>query len=487
MPAKDSARNALWRRIYRESKADIFRFCRWMNFKPTPQQREVLQLAQDGNLRMAVKSGQGPGKTTVSCIIGLWWCLRFKNARTIVTAPSMKQCKDVWLTEARRRMAVAHPLLRKFVKVTKSRVKFGNQDPSSENYTPDWECLPITATSSAAFQGLHQDQMNAIVEEASGMESEIIEALKGTVSNTKSEYTPNAVEGAILMIGNPNTRDCTFFDCFNKHRKNWACLTLNAEDSPIVSKRKIQEHADEFGRDSDFFRVRVLGEFPDMDPDCLINADDLDACTRTGFYEANQAFQGKQIGIDLARFGSDESVIYRRLNGIIVEHKVFAKKEPVDVVRAAFLMQREAGWSNSDCTYVFDGHGPGQGVAGLFRDEDKTYFLFYFNGKARRRRIFKNKITEAYHNVGRMAKTRKIRIPRDDRLIHQLSTRRYDIDKEGLMVLEEKKRYKERMGGESPDRADAFVLACYSYALEKGQFAGKADHTKRVGMATRTG
>lgn len=483
--ANQSARNKLWRQIYRECREDIFAFCKWLGFKPTPQQRELLELAQKGDLRIACKSGQGPGKTTVSVIIGLWWCLRFKNARTIITAPSMKQCKDVWLTEARRRMEKAHPLLKRFVRVTKSRVKFGNQNPKSKSYTPDWECLPITATTAEAFQGLHQDQMNAIVEEASGMSREIIEALMGTVSNTQSEFTPDAVEGAVLMIGNPNTRDCVFFDCFNKNRARWKCLTFNAEDSPIVSKRKIKEHEDEWGRDSDAFRVRVLGEFPSADPSSVINPDDLDACTRTGFFTANSVFHGKQFGIDLARKGDDESVIYRRLNGLVIDHRVFQKKEPIDVVREAFRMQREAGWSDSDCVYVFDAHGPGQGVAGIFYEEGKRTFEFYFNGKARRRRIYTDKITEAYFLVARMARDRTLKIPRDDQLISQLSGRQYEIQPDGRLKLEAKKVYMKRTGERSPDRADAFVLACYLYATEKGQFTQKEPASHTVGMKTR--
>lgn len=483
--ANQSARKSLWKQIYRECRADIFAFCKWLGFKPTPQQRELLELAQRGELRIACKSGQGPGKTTVSVIIGLWWCLRHKNARTVITAPSMKQCKDVWLTEARRRMDKAHPLLKRFIRVTKSRVKFGNQNPKSKSYTPDWECLPITATTAEAFQGLHQDQMNAIVEEASGMAREIIEALKGTVSNTQSEFTPNAVEGAILMIGNPNSRDSVFFDCFNKDRSRWNCLTFNAEDSPIVSKRKIKEHEDEWGRDSDAFRVRVLGEFPSADPQGVINPDDLDACIRTGFFEANAHYIGKQIGIDLARKGDDESVIYRRCNGVIMNYRIFQKKEPVDVVREAFAMQREANWSDNDCVFVFDAHGPGQGVAGLFYENGKQTYEFYFNGKPRQRRMYADKITEAYFLVARMARERKLKIPKDDQLIAQLSNRRYEIQPDGKMKLEAKKVYMKRTTEKSPDRADAFVLACYTYATETGQFVQKdaADHV--VGMRTR--
>lgn len=474
--SKQTTSNDLWKKIYRACCDDIFVLCRYLNFKPTPQQRQVLQLAQDGELRMAVKSGQGPGKTTCSAIIGIWWTLKHKDSQTIITAPSMKQCKDVWLAEARRRMQKAHPLLRKFIKVTKSRVLFGGPKH------PNWRCMPITATNAEAFQGIHDSHLNAIVEEASGMSRAIIEALKGTVSNTASEYDPTATEGAILMIGNPNTRDCTLFDCFNKDRARWACLTLNAEESPIVSKRKIQEHEEEFGRDSDFFRVRVLGEFPSADPNCVINGDDLEYCaTKVGFFKASNVYMGKQFGIDIARFGSDESVVYRRVNGMVTDYKVFAKREPADVLRYAFNMQAQAGWKDQDCIYVCDAGGMGQGVMHVFRDAGKRWFEFHNNGLPYRQRIFKDRITEAYFQVARMARDRNLRMPNDRHLIQQLSTRQYTTNKDGLLVLEDKEKYKKRTKCSSPDRGDAFVLACYQNASVGVQFANRAASTHRVG------
>ena len=474
--ARQTQTNQLWRAIYKECREDIFALCRYLRFRPTPQQRAVLQLAQDGNLRMAVKSGQGPGKTTVAVIIGLWWTLKHIDSQTIVTAPSMKQCKDVWLSEARRRMKNAHPLLKRFIRVSKSRVLFGGPKH------PNWRCLPITATNAEAFQGIHESHLNAIVEEASGMSREIIEALKGTVSNTASEYDPTATEGSIMMIGNPNTRDCAFFDCFNKDRVRWACLTLNAEESPIVSKRKIKEHEEEFGRESDFFRVRVLGEFPSADPNCVINPDDLEFCaTHVGFFVASVVYPGKQFGIDLARFGSDESVVYRRVNGMVAEWKTFAKTEPADVIRFAFNMQAQAGWKDQDCIYVVDAGGIGQGVMTEFRDAGKRCFEFHFGGRPYRKKIFKNRITEAYFMVARMAKERKIRIPNDRHLIHQLSSRQYKTDKDGLLELEDKEHYKKRTKEQSPDRADAFVLAYYQHAFVEAQFAQAVDSHHRVG------
>jgi hypothetical protein len=108
-----------------------------------------------------------------------------------------------------------------------------------------------------------------------------------------------------VCIGNPNLRDCAFFDCFNKDRELWHTFTMNAEDSEIVSKENIERIAEEFGRDSDVFRVRVLGEFPEQDPNTVMNPDDLEACSNTDALKFSQTGNQKQFGLDLARFGSE--------------------------------------------------------------------------------------------------------------------------------------------------------------------------------------
>ena len=56
--------------------------------------------------------------------------------------------------------------------------------------------------------------------------------------------------------------------------------------------------------------------------------------------------------------------------------------------------------------------------------------------------------------------TLKIQLPEDEKLISQLSTRKYRITSRGKIALESKKDMKER-GLTSPDRADAVVLTIY--------------------------
>lgn len=467
--------------VYEAVRSDIFKFAALLNFKITWQQAEVLALVQQRHKRIAVKSGMGLGKTSVSVIVALWRTLQFADTLTIVTAPTMRQCKGVWLTECRRVLERADPVLRKFIECTKSSVVVAGR--------PDWGIRLITATKEENAQGLHQNNLTVIMEEASGIKREIVGSFEGTVTN----------ENALLMqIGNPNTRDCAFFDAFNRDRHRWATLTLNTEDAaqivverdgrlePMVSPENIQYLADKHGRDSDYYRIRVLGEFPQSDPNCVMSSEDVDACTRTSLVDCAKAAPARQIGIDFARFGADESVVMRRKGNAVVEWAHFAKTEPADVARYAFKLQSEADWRDRDCWYVPDAGGMGQGVMHVFREARKQVHEFHSNGRPAKK-DYDNKITEAWFGLADLVKRRKAHLPNDPRLVQQLSTRQYHVTKQGKLALESKDDYKRRSTdeeGASPDRADAAVMAFYERVQAAGNFTERT-RPERPGLRVK--
>lgn len=470
--------------LYRQVKDDIYAFCEALNFEPTWQQRLVLDAIQEAQRsgkhlnpkrRIAVKSGKGPGKTTVSFVGGAWRAIQDVDSLVIVTAPTMRQAKDVWLVEARRRMALAHPLLQKFIVVTRSKVVIGGR--------ADWGVKLATATREENFQGYHQARLTFIAEEASGVPREICRAIKTTLSNPDSLF---------IEIGNPNTRDCDFFDCFNSQEHEWTKITLNAEESPpeIVDPERNKAVEREFGRESDVYRVSVLGEFPTQDPDCVMSSEDLQACTKTSMVlcaamkRRDGGQPARQFGLDFARFGGDESTVYQRSGNAIVAWKVFVKKEPSVAVDYAFKLQEDSEWSDESCCYVPDATGMGQGVMHVFyrQERPRRTHEFHNHGKPSDAKKYANKITEAYFEFGKLAKERKAHIPNDPRLIKQLSTRRYFTNNKGQLTLESKDDYMHR-GFDSPDRADGLVMSFYDRMTIAAQFAQR-DTVREIGAAT---
>lgn len=421
--------------------------------------------------RVAVRSGQGPGKTAASVIVALWRCIRYEDALCIVTAPSMRQCKQ-WIDECARLLKTAHPVMQKMVKTYGTKVEI--------NGSKIWGIRTATATRPENLQGIHEKRLTFIADEASGVAPGIIETIKGTLSN------PDAL---FLMIGNPNTTSCAFYDCFTAHADQWHRLCFNAEDTArdyphLVSPSRNRQLEWEYGRDSDQYRIRVLGEFPHEDPNNVMGLRDLTICTKTNLLGCASITDmmrvNKAIGIDYARFGGDESVVARRAGLAIVDFRTFTKTEPALVTDFAYRLQHDSNWKNRECWYIPDAGGMGQGLMNSFYEAGKNVLEFHTTGRAHDSDMFADIYSEAWWNLRNLVREHIVRIPNDSRLLKQLSTRQYYTDRKGKLKVESKDEWRKRMEiDESPDRADAVVLAFYPHIGEEARVV-KASRSKHV-------
>src|SRR5687767_11680803 len=125
--------------------------------------------------RFAVKSGQGPGKTAVACIVGSWRALRKFKSMTIVTAPTQRQVRDVYMAELARLISRAHPELQQLLKIDAYRMRIAD--------TRDWEIKAVTSNKPENVQGYHQDSLTFIFDEASGISRPIWEVVLNTLTN----------------------------------------------------------------------------------------------------------------------------------------------------------------------------------------------------------------------------------------------------------------------------------------------------------------
>lgn len=446
-------------------RRDIFALCRALRFEPTWQQVAVLKAVQDGEGGrnfIAVKSGQGPGKSAVDVVVALWRSLKHA-APVILTAPTQRQCRDAFLTRAREILDAADPTLRRIVAVTATGIRICGQR--------DVGVKTVTATKDVRGAGYHHPHLSIIGDEASGIERDIMEQFHGTLSNHDALF---------LLTGNPTRRDCYFFDCFNKMRDKWRCFTFNAEDTArdyphIVSPARNEEIAEQYGRNSDVYRIRVLGEFPFSDPDCVMSSEDLERCTRTDFLamskilrdEGGRLRRAHQFGLDFARHGGDETVVYARLGNAVFDQFIGSHVEPGAAVDWAFAQQAAWGWRDEETWYVPDAGGMGQGVLRDFAHKPKVLEFHVQNTPLDSQ--YANRATEAWFNVRKKARAGQLWIPNDDRLIQQLSTRRYTTrSKDGKLIVDSTDTYMSD-GHDSPDRAVAFVQAHYDQMAVGGR------------------
>lgn len=473
--------------LQRRWKNDIFAFAReGMNFEPTWQQEDAFRIVQNETLlplarrkkRLAIASGQGPGKTTAANVIAWWRVLQDVNAMVVVTAPSMRQCTDVFMAEGRRLYQQSHPVLRKVFRLSKTKLTVAGY--------PDWGIRTATASRPENIQGYHQKHLTFIEEESSGVPAPISEQIKGTLSNPNSLY---------IRVGNPNTTSCDFYQCFTSQRHLWHTLRWNAEDTArdyphIVHPSRNKALELEYGRDSNPYKIRVLGEFPSEDPNSVMSIEDLEACVQNALFGAVQLRDvlpaDKVISIDFARYGGDESVVAARSGLGVVDFKTFAHRDPREVVDYAFSLQQDKSWSSADCTYVADAGGMGQGVMHSFYESGKNVHEFVTQGRPIDGAMFADKMSEAWWCLRTLVRERICSLPNDRRLIQQLSTRQYYTDRKGKIKIETKDEWRKRMQvNESPDRADATVMAFYQGVGLRGMSGSVATRSRKVGQAIR--
>ena len=165
-----------------------------------------------------------------------------------------------------------------------------------------------------------------------------------------------------------------------------------------------------------------------------------------------------EMGVDVARFGSDNTEMYRRKGAKTVGHKSFSKKDTVYIANAAWEM---AGKDHNVIIKV-DDTGVGGGVTDNLRRLGASVAPVNFGGSP----SDKNKYTTVADEMWFGFPIDEISIPDDPKLMEELAGRRYDYDKIGKRKVEPKSEFRKRYG-RSPDKADALLLTFYRPMVSK--------------------
>ena len=197
-----------------------------------------------GNSKVAVKSGQGVGKTALEAGLIIWFLTCRPYSKVIATAPTMQQLYDVLWAEISKWLDSSR--VKNLLTWTKTKV-YMNGD--SER----WFATAKTATKPENMQGFHEDHMLIVVDEASGVTDPIMEAILGPLTG---------MDNKLLLMGNPNRIDGVFYDSFNKDRDKFRTHTVSSRNSKRTSKDNIAMLESKYGKDSDVVRVRVDANIP---------------------------------------------------------------------------------------------------------------------------------------------------------------------------------------------------------------------------------
>lgn len=124
-----------------------------LSFQPDKWQTEALQDLAD-TPKVAIKSGQGVGKTGMEAVALLWFICCFPYPRIVATAPTKQQLHDVLWSEVSKWMGKS-ALLTEILKWTKTYIYM-------VGYEKRWFAVARTATKPENMQGFHEDNTNAL-------------------------------------------------------------------------------------------------------------------------------------------------------------------------------------------------------------------------------------------------------------------------------------------------------------------------------------
>ncbi len=398
--------------------------------------------------KVAVRSGHGVGKTAVEAWAVLWFLSTRPFPKVPCTAPTEHQLYDLLWAElakwlSRSKVAGAFTW-------TQTKV-FANRHPER------WFAVARTSNKPENMQGFHEDHLLFIVDEVFGVADSIMTVVAASLTGE---------ENKLLIAGNPTRLSGYAYDAFHSGRQSWSLHHVNAEKSPRVSRAWLDDMERDLGRDSDLYRVRVLGEFPRGEASAFIPLEVCEeAVTRFTDRAPESTDEPFLIGVDVARFGNDETVLAIRRGSRLVELRPYRKQDTMETTGRIVAAAREIRAANprAPIRAHIDDTGLGGGVTDRLRElrpeldrEGLSLEVVPCTFGGAGDDYYADSGAAMWAAMRDWLKTGAI--PDDPVLVGQLSSRRQALTSKGKIRLESKDDMKRR-GLRSPDRADALALA----------------------------
>ena len=415
-------------------------------------------------IQFSTASGHGIGKSALVAWIIRWIMDTRPYAKGVVTANTGPQLQ----TKTWGELAKWHNLgiTKHWFELTSGS---GSLSYYHKEFREQWRVDGQTCReeNSEAFAGLHAANSTPfyIFDEASGVPDKIFEVREGGLTDG---------EPMVFDFGNPTRNSGRFYEnMVGKFRDRYIRRSIDSRDVEQTNKELFETWAETYGEDSDFFKVRVKGEFPASGDLQFIPTDQVEACVNVDIHVGET--EPLIMGVDVARFGDDDSVIWLR-HGRDADTPGFKRYSGVDTMTLASEVARLAGEFRPDAVFI-DGGGVGAGVIDRCRQLGVDVIEINFGGKSPRPG-FANMRAYMWSQM-RDAIRDGIGLPDDPDVKSDLIGIEYGYNLRGDLQLEKKDDMKKR-GLKSPDLADALALTyCMPVYPNRQGYQGQA-HTEHA-------
>lgn len=409
--------------------------------------------------RMTIRSGHGTGKDAFASWIIMYFLCTRAYAKVVCTAPTNRQLGDILWSELSkwfRKSRIADDFI-----IQKDKI-FHKDAPK------EWWCRAVSPSVKASKEdqaetlaGFHGDHLLIVVDEASGVPDPVYIPLEGALTQE---------DNRVLLIGNM-TKNVGYFYDTHFHAgisKDWCKLHWDSRKSSNVTKEMIQYFAAKYGEDSNIFKIRVVGDPPDASENTLISLADAMQCV--GNEQPENLESPLVLGVDVARYGEDDSIVLPRRDNIVYTWDTFHGINTIDLAGHVNMIFQEEGADG----IAMDEIGVGGPVVDWLHKHGLERVCFGINVANKSSDI--KKYDRLRDELWMMVRDKCIRgiyffpdvtvningvdLNIGHELCNELAAPTYDFNEQGGIKVESKKRMKLR-GIKSPNIADSLCLTEY--------------------------
>jgi len=339
------------------------------------------------------------------------------------------------------------------VNETQSYIEF----PTMHKNTPGSRVYIVGADNPDVLRGTYWD--GVVIDEYAQIKKELWgEVIRPALSDRK---------GWAVFIGTPKGQN-QFYEMYQRAMAadDWFCCLYRADETDVIAPDELES----MKRDMTPTEVRqeLYCDFTASAYNVLITIDLVTEAVNRIYREQDIELAPKIIGVDVARFGDDRSVIFRRQGLQTFTPKVYSG---IDNMQLAAFVANEIGEFNPDAVFIDSGRG--EGVIDRLRQLGYKVVEVAFGGSPLKNERYTNKRTEMWDSIRQWLNDGGA-LPNMPELKNDLVVPEYSFDAANRMKLEPKEKIKERLG-KSTDLADALALTFAYPVIPKGAQQAKAD------------
>lgn len=400
--------------------------------------------------RISLQACAGPGKSAVLAWCGWWFmgCMgkgreHPKGVTTSITGDNLKD--NLWAEFSKWQQQSEY--LRSVFTWTAGAI-FANDFPETWRLAArSWPKTANADEQGKTLSGLHSQYVLALIDESGAIPLTVLKAAEQALSN--------CTFGKILQAGNPISLDGMLYAAATSQRHLWCVIRITGDpDDPKRSTRIGLAWAVEqialHGREDPWVGSYILGKFPPASINALLGVEEVEAAMHRHMTKDKYEYGQKRIGVDVARFGDDRTVLFPR-QGIASFRPVIMRKQNT-VQIAGRVAKAYNDWNAELILFDETGHW-GHGAYDMLQTAGYPMIPVIASDPAIDKR-YKNRRAEMHLELAKWVRAGGA-LPNLPQLTRELVAPTYTF-LAGKFVLESKDQIKARLGY-SPDLADGLA------------------------------